>query len=207
MGKDNASEVRIATPKHPATIAVRFLGPYVGIITHWHAGRGKACPGKETCPRPVHSANTHWKGYAPGQEYDAFLKHWVFKVIEVTAALEHHLRGRTLRGEAWSLMRDPQKGDRGEVLGVYLETFDTVPPPFDIKPVVQRCYGQLDIQWDAPNPLPPPVILEPTDDRAPRIPEEYKPEPVPTGREAGEVLKRELERKRGARASANGQCH
>ena len=207
MSSASASEVRVTSPKLGAPVSCRFLATYRGVLSHWYSGRPRACKGRDACPRAWHAVPPQWKGFAPAEVWDAVIQKWFPTVVEVTSSLEHALRGRVLRGEAWCLIREPGKDERGEVKGVFLERFDKVRSAFDVMPTLHRLFGYGEFLIDLPNPTPPPTMLEPSEDRGPKIPEELQPQPEPDGAEAAEILRKHLAKRGSSIPSSNGKGH
>jgi hypothetical protein len=205
MGSSSGFEVRISSVKVETPLTVRFLAGYRGILSHWYSHRGRACKGRGACPQEWHKVPPIWYGFAPVERWEPVLRKWIPTVLEITASLEHSLRGRELRGEMWALLRKVGKKDRGEVIGTYLETLPKVRPAFDVFPVLEIAYGYGDFLIDLPNPVPPPLILEASDDPGPSVPDNLKPVQDHNGAEAGEMLKDYL-KQRGIHApSTNGK--
>jgi hypothetical protein len=162
--------VRILSVPAARPVLVAFLGPYRGLLTHWSAKRSLACPGANLCPPATHRQKVVWKGYAPVDEWSFQLELWLPGVLEITESLEHALAGRKLRGQVWMLSR-LQSSERGPVCATYSETLDEAElrPAFSIQPILERFYHSADLLLDVPNPIPPRVLLEPHESRAPRL--------------------------------------
>lgn len=154
--------VRIERVKANTHRLVIFLAGYDGMLQHFKSRKegSFACPGVETCNPAVHRYRTLWKGYAPALVWVPADGVYIFGVVEITESLEHTLRGRALRGELWSLTRPQPTADPAPVLGSFVEAVSVeLPPPFDIKPIVQNVYGAKSILWGIANPVSPPLEM------------------------------------------------
>lgn len=176
-GKPPVQPVRIRSVAVNEVLAVRFLGPIHGLITHQHAGRSTPCLGLGDCPSTVHKQRMVFKAYGPAEIWDRNNDHWQPVVMEVTENLEEILRGRTLRGEVWLLARDGPGKPNDPVTGVYIEQAEAtgLRPGFDVKPVLCRVFHCPDLKLGATNPMPPRLYLEPVHEPGPVLPEEFRP--------------------------------
>lgn len=167
-------------PNVPQT--VRFLGPYLGAIFHWHANRSWPCPGPAECPNTIHRARSVWKGFAPAERWCETSRLWFPGVQGVTEALEELLRGRTLRGEVWLLTRIQEGRKAGPLRGVYCERQQegVLSPCWDILPVLLRLLHVDKLLLGVPNPMPAKLVIEPTAGPAPHLPPELLPAPQAT---------------------------
>jgi len=95
--------VRVVSVPIEIPLVVRFLGPVMGLETHWKSSRTIPCPGVDTCPPALHRLGTIWRGYSAAESWDDAAHVWRPSVLEVTECLEETLRGRDLRGEVWAL--------------------------------------------------------------------------------------------------------
>lgn len=154
-------------------LSVLFLGPYQGLITHWHSGRSWPCAGHDDCPSTIHRARSVWKGYAPVLVWDGPAQLWRPRVLELTEVLEEQLRGRNLAGEVWMLYRAEGGRKSARIEAVYLQRWARadVPQPFDVTPALQRFYHVQQLLLGVPNPLPAKLLLEPCVGPAPKLPE------------------------------------
>jgi len=178
--------VRILSVPNGFPLSIRFLGPYLGLTTHWHSGRTHPCLGSERCIPTIHRSRTVWKAYAPVESWEIVTELWIPAVLEITESLESHLTGRRLRGETWILSRSASK-KVGSVIGVYTETVPEkdLRPAFSIVSILERFYHQKDLQLGTPNPIPPQVFLNAQEgpgpaglcDLIPPSPEALKPSP------------------------------
>lgn len=211
----DGDSVRVLSVPLGAPVVVRFLGPVQGLLLHWHGGRSVPCQGQGDCPATIHRSRTLWRGYGPVEGWDEPWRLWRPAVLEVTEGLEEYLRGRTLRGEVWQLVRDGALGKRAPVEGVFCEALDDgkVSPWFDPLPVLQRFYHTTAISLGALNPLPPRTTLPAVGGAAPNLPEAIRPAPaeqVSSQRQRrirDMVEEQERERRRGqtGEPSSNGQ--
>lgn len=207
--------VRIIDLQPGVPLTVRFLGPCLGMIAHWHSGRSHPCPGPADCLPAIHRCRSVWKGFAPGESWDETRRLWFPGVVPVTEALEEVLRGRTLRGEVWVLARHVEGRKALPVTGVYCERQPecSLSPVFDITPVLLRAFHVPSILLGIPNPVPAKLEIGPSAGPAPQMPAELVPAPekLASPEEIRKVM--EMLKGRGAKrpapekgqASANGQ--
>lgn len=211
----DGDSVRVLSVPIGAPVIVRFLGPVQGLLLHWHGGRSVPCQGTGDCPPTVHRSRTLWRGYGAVEGWDEAWSKWRPAVLEVTEGLEEYLRGRTLRGEVWQLVRDGALGKRAPVEGAYCETQEdqAVSPWFDPLPVLQRFYHTTSIVLGALNPLPPRTSLPAVSGPAPNLPVGLRPAPAEEmspqrhRRMKDMVEEQEMERRRAGNVqpSVNGQ--
>jgi len=168
------SSVQVLSVPDNLPIIVRFLGPVLGLETHWRSGRSIPCPGPGDCPSTIHRTGTIWKGYAPVEAWEPANRHWRSWVLEVTESLEEQLRGRDLRGEVWILSRIRKHGKADPINAVYSERFpeEKLSKCFEIHPVLIRLFHVSELRLGACNPLPPKVMIEPVKGDAPTLPPE-----------------------------------
>jgi hypothetical protein len=153
-------------------LSVLFLGPYQGLLTHWHSGRSWPCPGLDECPAAIHRARCVWKGYAPVLAWDVLTSIWRPRVLELTEVLEEKLRGRNLAGEVWLLYRVEAGRKSAPIEAVHLERRPSaeLPAPFDVTAPLLRFYHVTNLTLGVPNPLPGKLLLEGISAPAPRLP-------------------------------------
>ncbi len=206
-----SSPVNILRVPASGILCVRFLGPIRGLLTHRQGGHSVPCLGPARCPSGLHRGRSVWKGYSPAEGWDAATGLWRPAVLEITERLEEVLRGRPLRGEVWTLARESTGERNAAVYGVFAERVDAsaLRPPFDVLPVLKRFFHEDDFPFDLPNPLPGRLMLEPSSDPPPRLPEQIQPaaaaEPSPEQVEHfRDQLKKAL-RGNTPRPSANGR--
>lgn len=213
--RDNSPVLVLSVPEL-APIVVRFLGPYLGMLTHWRSGRSVPCDGPDECPTSLHRLGTIWKGYCPVQLWEEVGRVWRPHVLEVTETLEELLRGRELRGEVWNLWRSQDKGARGSVTGLFCESHADrqLSKSFDILPVLLRLFHRSTLKLGHANPLPPRVVLEAQSGDAPTLPAEIAASAAPIdmekqraeARETWRRLREEQARKeRNGQSASNGQ--
>jgi len=91
-------------------------------------------------------------------------------VLEISETLEHALVGKKLRGQVWMLSRS-QARTSGPLVGTYSETLPEAElrAAFSVVTILERFYHQSPLLLDIPNPIPPRVLLEPHEARAPRL--------------------------------------
>jgi hypothetical protein len=139
-------------------------GDYGGLLTHFLRGRSHYCPGEECFPSN-HKSETYWKGYAPVEAWDRAASLWIPWVLEITERLELDLRGSFCRAQTWKVSRLPQTGKaKTPVIAELIEENrpDSVPPAFDVVPVLLTLYHVARIRLDVKNPLPPRTLLPPS---------------------------------------------
>lgn len=153
--------VRVLTVPADRPVAIRLLGGYTGMMTHWFSGRSRACLGEKLCPPTRHKALSVWKGYAPSECWNNVAEHWEPVVLEITESLEERFRGRKLRGEGWLLSRDNKADAQSPIVAMFCEQYDTkkLRPAFDVFPVLARIYHEKALALDIPNPIPPRLML------------------------------------------------
>ena len=209
--------VRVLSVPEGIPICVRFLGPILGLDTHWKNGT-KPCPGEDECPPTIHRLGIIWRGYAPVESWENSRQVWRPWVLEVTEALEETLRGRQLRGETWLLERTREKGRTAAVIGVYCEAMlpDDVRPGFDVEPVLRRIFHCGKLRLGTRNPVPAKVMLEVMPGKPPVLPgEQAQPERVEEDNEKRQQaleLMRKFYKRHGmtspnGQESKNGQVH
>lgn len=205
-------QVRAFSVKTGSPTLVRFLGNYTGMLQHWKTDRiSFACSGPHSCPKPLHSLKTTWKGYAPAERWNDVKRLWIPVACEITANLDEELAGEELRGLVYRLERERNADGAFPVTAVLFESHvgRKLREPFDVRVVVQRIYPNTEIWWGAVNTLPKRIILEALAGDAPGEPFEmpfdvrkadYRPSIVEL-----EAQRRERERK--AAPSKNGEHH
>lgn len=173
---EHLEPVRVLSIPAGIPMCVRFLGPVLGLDTHWKAGRSIPCPGWEDCPSGIHKLGIIWRGYAAAEAWDPGKRHWKPFVLEVTEALEERLRDRDLRGETWAIHRTEEKGRSSPVVGVFCERLpaEELRQAFDIEPVLRRLFHCSALKLGTRNPLPAKVLLEPVAGKAPTLPAELQ---------------------------------
>lgn len=145
-------------------ITVLFLGPYLGMLTHWQGGRGRACPGLSTCPPTIHRCTSVWKGYAPVEIWrPAPHGDWAPGVFEVTERAAELLdQAGELPGQVWKFYRVLGRYSHVEIAGAQLETRDVAGLRADVRvePVVERLYRTNQILWGVARLFEPrPMLL------------------------------------------------
>lgn len=169
-----SSAVRVYSVPPSQTVYVRFLADYVGVLTHRKGNRPYACAGKGSCPGPLHSSGTTWKGYAPCEVWATFPdQRWHPIVLEITERLAECLPDDNIRGQVWELTRIDLGRNRSEVVGLLNDIHDAGELRKDVRiePAVCRIYHTTDILWGVAPPLPPRLILAPSEGKPPLIPE------------------------------------
>jgi hypothetical protein len=165
--------------KEPVKVYIRFLGDYLGILTHRHKGGPVACPGHDDCPTAVHRSGTVWKGFAPA-EYFRGKPHndYMPCVFEITERLAEILPDQGLRGMLWECWRENLGKGRSQVQAILndIHTDDELPPEFPIDSPVCRIFHTTEIAWGVKPPLPARIIVQPTQARAPVLQCEEKQE-------------------------------
>lgn len=168
-----ARPVRLLVVKSTYAPTVLFLSDLQGSIEHWDRKRTVPCRGPD-CPPAIHRGTTLYYAYAAGLVWDTQTRKWSPVVIQATSNLEEQLRGRSLRGEVWTLIRGDGRGPTGDLSGVYVERWDVnqLIPPFDPRPVICRAKGLQSITLGAKNPTPPRLVLPEVELPAPALPTE-----------------------------------
>jgi hypothetical protein len=185
------------------TEVVRILShSYKGCLTHWYKGRGRYCPGNDTCK--YHDIEAVWKGYCSAEHWDQAAQLWMPVVLEISESLDQDFWGEFARGQVWQLSYPaPQKkgkasGIRGQLWEVRPE--HTFPEPYDLRPVLLSVYHVTEIKLNLANPLPRRLKVQPSQDVGPRNLVSAEQTPKPTAAD--------IERFRQARAArepgANG---
>jgi len=144
---------------------------YGGLFTHYVKGSSRYCAGDE-CRPEYHRCDRIWKGYASVEVYGQKEKKWFPVVLEMTEGLEQDFRGVYTRGQVWEVWREPQPTRKATpVKGKLLEERDekTFPEAFDYLPVLKHLYHCERIDIGAVNPLPPRVIVSPSDGAPPAV--------------------------------------
>ncbi len=150
-------------------VRVHFLENPRGVIEHRYRDKNTPCRGDLNCQRDIHRAGELFYAYAAGEVWNQRDQVWEKWVIRVPSNLHHHIKNRNVVGEIWLLSRRPHKGKKGEVVGVYEETFppEFIGKPFDVRDVLTRLWGTNDYVLGVDNPMPPPLALAPAHRRAP----------------------------------------
>ena len=148
--------INVLRVSFPEVMYVRFLGDLRQLWTHYAKARPVVCFGAEMCPRERHKLPYRSKWYAPAQVYLCDEHLWRRVVVEVTEALERKLRDRSLRGETWCLKRLRIDKTRKQLDGDFIESAApvTLPPAFDVDPILRRCFNELELPAPARNLLP-----------------------------------------------------
>ncbi len=188
-GEESPRPVRVLSVKGKRPVSVRFLGPLMGVLTHFTRSGSTPCLGQERCLPATHRYPIQWKGYAPVEEWEMLEELWCPMVLEITENLEHLLGTQSRRGEIWLLKRKDNH-DKGEVVGLYSETLDDaeIPPPFSVLPVLQKLWHRLEFPHGIANPVPRPVLLAPSRGVAPKLLTELA-EPVHQSEQATQEAK------------------
>lgn len=151
-------------------LIVRFLSDsYGGLLTHYVRGRSQYCKGDD-CPPIIHKAEITWKGYAPCMWWVDGQNVWRPIVLEITEHAELDLRAMIRKGQIWQFSRPVEPGKKNPpTFAALLEerTAQGLPPPFDVKPVLQTLYHAMTLDLSVKNPLPPRVFAYDTDDAPP----------------------------------------
>jgi hypothetical protein len=116
-------------------------------------------------------ARTIWKAWAPAAHLDEATNLWWPIVLEITEHLDELLHGRILRGEVWAISR-PGTGKKSDPLtGIFLmkNHEESLRPAFDVKPILLRCYHVQELLLGIPNPIPPRVVLPPSEGAIPEV--------------------------------------
>lgn len=146
----DGADIRIlAVPQH-GKLLVRFLGPILGIHTHWARNRAFACIGEDECPTPIHKERVIWKGYAAAEWIAAAnQKGWTPCVLEVTENLYHQIGPENHRGETWRLFRHSRTKNKAEVRGTLVRRQDCrgLRTDVDVQKAVRRLYRELRIAF------------------------------------------------------------
>lgn len=171
-----SSPVQVLSVPVNLPVCVRFLGPVLGLDTHWRSGRTIPCPGPDECPVSLHRTALIWKGYGPVEAWESSCRHWRSFVLEVTESLEEDLRGRDLRGEVWQLHRMQKSGKTDPVAGIFCERLPehSLSKTFDIVPVLLRLFHVPRLTLGTRNPMPPKVVIEPVEGNPPNLPLELQ---------------------------------
>jgi hypothetical protein len=149
-------EVAILTVPEKGKIAVTFLGPIHGIITHWQRNRSVACPGEDLCDGKLHRERKVWKGYAAAEWISpANQKMWTPTVIEVTENLYEYIGTGPVRGQVWRLWRAVVRNRNVEVRGqlCHGRPVAGLRTDIDVFAAVRRLYRTLEIAFDVPPPF------------------------------------------------------
>lgn len=134
------------------------------MLVHFHKDGGKVCQGQD-CPSALHKVEPQWKAYAPVQQWIHEVQGWRYAVLEVTGNLSEFFTSRKLRGEIWNVERVGPTKKKTKVVGRYLERVgeQSLPLAFDILPVLKRFFSTPVLgTLDAPNPIPPRLLLPDT---------------------------------------------
>jgi hypothetical protein len=159
-----ALPVRVLSLKRRESATVLFLGCYRGVWTHYAGGQTILCPGPDRCTLPGHGRlKRFWKGYAAGEIWREKEDLWLPVIVEITSTLEERLRGRTLRGEVWTLTRKHGKKATTPLLGEFLTTIGPpiLSPAFDLEAPLKRFFGVETLGPDVENPAIPQLCLPP----------------------------------------------
>lgn len=206
-GPGRLRPVEILSVKDDQSCVVRFLGGYSGTILHYLGWNYAPCKEPdEVCPASIHTKRKLWRGWSPVEQWDDVAGVWWPMVLEITEYLEEILRGRSLRGEVWGISRPKVKKTGSPVVGVFVERQpqESLRKPFEIKSVLLRAYHVDDMQLGKPNPVPPKLILGPTEGERPiALVEQQREEERPPGPEEKKRLQ-DLIASLGGKPSRNG---
>jgi hypothetical protein len=152
----------LSAPKDGSPIAVIFLGPIHGTLTHYTAEGSVACRGTE-CPRNLHQKKVIWKGYAAVQVHNKNDRGRYFPaILEVTEKLSELIHSEDPRGQCWVIRRLDLGNDKSEVTALFdsKRHEEGLPREFDVKAAMQRFFRCTDLFWDHAPIIPPPVMAE-----------------------------------------------
>ncbi len=181
----NRLDVPVHAVKENSSSFIRLLGPPQGVWVHTiQVGRQKRPKPHQVkdCPHCSPKNQAVWKPYAGSLLY---LRHpkpdWKYVVLEMTAAAYEELlavielskwRGQVVefsRGKTNSRLRARWCQEWTRDLGV-------IPPPFDVRPVLQRLWGIDQVKPSTePHPYEPPIVLPPIPPFEPAKPKEPEP--------------------------------
>jgi|SRR5579864_57661 len=178
-GPGEVLAVRVYRVEPGTTCFARTLSKEVGgLFTHFVRNRSHYCPG-EGCQPLYHRTDIVWKGYAAVELYNIARKKWTPAVLEVTEHMELDLRDIYARGQIWELYRHTQTAKKSTpVMAKLHEEKDpaSMPPCFDIVPVLKHLYHVHRIDLTKKNPLPSRVYVTESDDAPPQALEPKKEE-------------------------------
>lgn len=205
--------VRVVRVDQEKVLLVRFLAGWQACKMHYRpTGKEKYYPCQnDQCPTDWHRCKPLWRGWAPVELWEEATQLWWPMALEVTESLEEQLRGKQLRGQTWGLSRPKVKKEGNPVVAALVAEGGDFRRPFDVTSLLLRIYRCEKIHWGYANPMPPKLMLEPTEEGLPAGWEELQPEgkKVITPEEqakARAILKAELERIAGKRNSGeNGK--
>lgn len=151
---------------------VRCLSDTIGgCFTHYFRGRSQFCHGKD-CNPLMHKTDATWKGYIAAEWYIEQLAAWRPIVMEITEHAELDMRGLYRRGQIWNFYRPSDASKKNPpTFAALLEerSPESMPPAFDILPVLQTLYHTMNIDLGVLNPLPPRVLLYDSADPPPEF--------------------------------------
>lgn len=154
------------------TPIIRILSSsYGGCFVHYMKGGSKYCKGDQ-CPSKYHSIERQWKGYASVELYEQVTKLWAPVVLEITENMELDFRDRFARGQVWHLSNRKEEGDKNYMARAeLLETHpvESFPQPYPIKAVLLRLYHVETIELNKTNPMPPRIMVSPSQGMVPAI--------------------------------------
>lgn len=192
------TQIAVVTVPESGTLTVRFLGPILGILTHWFGGRSVACNGEGTCDPKYHKCRTTWKGYV-AVEYVAATRPPTMRpaVLEVTENLYEYIGTDNPRGQVWQLLRAKCGKGRVECRGHRLIEYDRTPCRTDVRvePAVQRLYRSLEVAFGQVPPFGSRQVLG-----CSPVPAELIPSPSATAKETAEDAARAVQMLRAERA-------
>jgi hypothetical protein len=161
------------------SLKFRMLGDrYSGLMTFYN-GKSQYCPNPKQWLERNQNKQLFWKGYVAAEFWNADTRRWYACVLELTQASELDLRGRYKRGQTWLFYRQekPKKGPEQPVMARLLESADpaTLPPAFDVLPILRTLYNYTDLVLGTSNPVPGRILAVPSDGPAPPEEEGSKP--------------------------------
>lgn len=172
----------------PGTSAfLRCLSPSIGgLFTHFFKGRSVLCNDAE-CPSERHKLQRDFKGYLAAERWIIEKGIWLPCVLEMPHRLDQDLRPVYERGQVWEIARAHEpKGKKCPAIGRLLEQLDplTLPSAFDIRAVLCNLYRCTEISLGNVNPMPPRLVLPPSDGRPPAKLEKKKSDAAPPEEQA-----------------------
>jgi hypothetical protein len=150
-----------------ARLLSNFCG---GVLTHWQKGGAEYCDDNE-CPQALHKLKQQWKGYVAAEVYNQGQQLWYPVCLELTEKCEHDMRPHLQRGAIFLLEYTlAVKGDKSKLRAKHLETCTNPdwPPAFELLQCVQCLYRNFKtLHLGHPNPIPLPLMMNPTPGEVP----------------------------------------
>jgi hypothetical protein len=195
---NNVMVVEVFSIEEGQTVFARMLDDQsFGMWTHWSGRSTVACKQHfDSCTWC--KKEKVWKGYLPIEIWMPIAKVWIPWVLEMSERLEQDFRGLLERGQTWEIFRHaPTSKHKAPQQAKLHESHDpkTLPPAFDITPVLLNLFHLGKLPPHIKNPLPQRVLMQPSSGEGPSILKPTEKDKVLTAEEM-RTMREEWERKK-----------